>query len=136
MFGYEFGDAVDRLLLNSALTTLLAIGLPALHLGALVLSIRQKRAHELIFAANILVAGLVAFYFLAQPEYFGDMLDFSAPGLDALIAVALLTIAAAVAGWRGVGAAVIFSGFVFAIDLAILVLGGLFALLFSVGEHR
>jgi hypothetical protein len=136
MFGYDFGAAVDNALLDSALTTLLAIALPAIHVWALVLAIRRKRAPELMFLANIVVAGLVAFYFIAQPEYLGDILDFSEPGLAALVAFALLTIAAAAAGLYRLRIAIVFSSIVFAADLAISVLGGAFALLFSIGDHR
>jgi hypothetical protein len=136
MFGSDFGNAVDRLLLDSGLTGLLAILLPALHVGALALWIRQKRAPALLFVANIVVAGLVAFYYLAQPEYWGDILDFSDPALAALVAFAFVTIAMGFAGLHGWRVAVVYSGVIFAIDLAILVLGGVFALLFSSGEHR
>ena len=136
MFGYGFGDAVDRLLLDSALTPLLGVALAAIHISALGLWIRQKRAPALMFVANIVVAGLVAFYYLAQPEYFGDILDFSVPALSALVAFAFVTIATAVAGMYGWPVAVAYSGVIFAVDLAILILGGAFMLLFSIGEHR
>jgi hypothetical protein len=136
MFGYDFGDAVDHALLDSGLTMLLAVALPAMHIWAFVLAIRRKRAPQLMFFANILVAGLVALYFLAQPEYFGDILDFSEPGLAALIAFALVTIAAGAAGLYGLRIAIGFSSVVFAADLTISVLGGAFALLFSIGDHR